>query len=94
MVCKQTVLGNIFKQARAHCLHTVESFQVLLYNSYNSIHQVICLHLVKWLNIFIWSTDGTLAGTTTSGQSNGNEGVLHIPQSSRTGVLPSDCLMS
>ena len=26
--------------------------------------------------------------------SNGNEGVLYIPQSSRTGASPSDCLLS
>ena len=36
--------------------------------------------------------DGTLTGATTLGQSgpgsNGNEGVLHIPQSSITGTSP------
>ena len=26
--------------------------------------------------------------------SNGNEGVIHIPQISKAGALPSDCLMS
>ena len=41
----------------------------------------------------------TLSGATTLGQSgprsNGNEGVLHIPQSSSiTGTSPSDCLVS
>ena len=40
----------------------------------------------------------TLSGTTTLGQSgpgsNGNEGVLLIPQSSKAGASPSDCLMS
>ena len=40
----------------------------------------------------------TLSGATTLGQSgpwsSGNEGVLHIPQSSWTGVSPSDCLVS
>ena len=40
-----------------------------------------------------------LSGATTSGQtgpgSDGNEGVLHIPQSSNTaGTSPSDCLVS
>ena len=38
--------------------------------------------------------DGTLAGTTTSGQSgprsNGSEGVLHIPQSPKTEDSQSD----
>ena len=37
--------------------------------------------------------DGTLTGTTTPGQSgpgsNGDEGVLHIPQTSKTGTSPS-----
>ena len=40
-----------------------------------------------------------LSGATTAGQSgpgsDGNEGVLHIPQSSSTtGTSPSDCLVS
>ena len=46
-----------------------------------------------------WPIDRTLSGATTPGQSgprsNGNEGVLHIPQSfSITGASPLDCLMS
>ena len=45
----------------------------------------------------IWPIDRTLSGATTPGHSrpgiNGNEGVLHIPQSSSIiGTLPSDCL--
>ena len=40
----------------------------------------------------------TLISTTTPGQScpgsNGNEEVLHIPQSSKTGTSPSDSLVS
>ena len=50
------------------------------------------MHTVKWVNGSIWSIDGTLAGSTNSGQSgpgsNGNEGVLYIPQNSRAGALP------
>ena len=47
----------------------------------------------------IWPIDRTLLGATSSGQSglgsDGNEGVLHIPQSSGiTCTSPSDCLMS
>ena len=47
----------------------------------------------------IWSIDRTLSGTTTLGLSgpgsDGNEGVLRIPQSSSiTGTSPSDCLVS
>ena len=41
---------------------------------------------------------GTLTGTTTPGQggpgSNGSKGEQHISQRSRSGVSPSDCLMS
>ena len=47
----------------------------------------------------IWPIDRTLSSATTPGQSgpgsDGNEEVLHIPQSSRfTGASPSDCLVS
>ena len=45
---------------------------------------------------FIWPIDGTLTGTTTLGQSgpksNGNEGVLQLPQSSKTGTLALDAV--
>ena len=46
----------------------------------------------------IWSIDRTLSGATTLSQSwpgsDGNEGVLCIPQSSSiTGTSPSDCLV-
>ena len=48
-------------------------------------------------NSSIWPIDRTLSSATTPGQSrpgsNGNERVLHIPQSI-TGALPSDCLVS
>ena len=41
----------------------------------------------KWLNSSIRPIDGTLIGTTVPGQSGseseGNEGILHIPQTSR-----------
>ena len=48
---------------------------------------------------FIYPIDRTLSGATTSGQSglgsDGNKGVLHIPQSSRIiEASPSDCLVS
>ena len=47
----------------------------------------------------IWPIDRTLSGATTPSQcgpgSDGNEGVLHIPQiSSITRTSPSDCLVS
>ena len=44
----------------------------------------------------IWPLDGTLTSTTTVGhsepESHGNEGVLHTPQISRTGVSSSDAV--
>ena len=50
-------------------------------------------------NTSIWPMDRTLSGVTTPSQSGpesiGNEGVLHILQSSTiTGVSSSDCLVS
>ena len=46
----------------------------------------------------IWPKGRTILGATTPGQSepgrNGNEEVLCIPQSSKAGSSPSDCLMS
>ena len=45
-----------------------------------------------------WPIDRTLSGYTTLVESgprcNGNEGILHIPQSSNTGASQSDCLVS
>ena len=58
----------------------------------------MCLYTVKWLNSSIWSKDGTLRGTAIPGQRepgiNGNEGVLHIFQSSRTEASTSRDLVS
>ena len=52
----------------------------------------------KWLISSIWLIDETLTGTTNPGKSwsgsNANEGVLHLPQSSRTRASPSDGLVS
>ena len=50
-------------------------------------------------NCSIWPIDRILSGAINLDQTgpgnDGNEGVLHIPQSSSTtGATPSDCLMS
>ena len=49
-------------------------------------------------NSSIWPIDKTLSGATTLGQSgsgsNGKERVLYIPQSSKTGALQSNGLVS
>ena len=50
-------------------------------------------------NSSIWPIDRTLSGAITPGHSgpgnNGNDGVLHIPQSPTiTGTSPSDCSVS
>ena len=64
------------------CLHTVIWFQVFLSNTNN------------FLNRSIWPTDGTLTDTSTPSQngpgSNGDEGIVHIPQSFRTGTSLPD----
>ena len=75
-------------------LHTIKSFQVLLYHCHN-LTSVICLHKV----CSIWLIDRTLSGATTLGQSgpgsDDKEEVLCIPQcSSITGTSPSDCLVT
>ena len=72
----------------------VKWFQLLLYNRHN-LTSIICLNTVCYTS----PIDRALSGTTTLGQnesgSNGNEGVLFIPQSSSiNGALPSDCLVS
>ena len=49
-------------------------------------------------NSSIWLIDRILSGATSPGQSrpgsNGNEGILHIPQSFIIGAVPSDALIS
>ena len=56
------------------------------------------MHIVKCSNSFIWPVERTLSVTNTPGQSGlwgrGNEGVLHIPQRSRTDAFLSDGLES
>ena len=74
-------------------------FDVLQCIINNSIkHQSFVFTQMKWLNCSTWPIDRTLSGVTSLGQSgpgnNSNQGVLHIPQSSRTGASPSDCLAS
>ena len=50
----------------------------------------------KWLNSSIWLSDRALTGTTTPGQSglgsNGNEVLLHITQSLKTGASSADAV--
>ena len=81
-------VDNTLKWAWELFLHTVNWFQILLYNNHN-LTSVICLHTV----CSIWPIDRTLSVATTPGQigpgSNGNEGVLYIPQIS----LSSDCVL-
>ena len=74
-------------------MHTVKWFQILLYNSHN-LTSIICLHTV----CAIRPIDRTMSGATTPSQrgpgSNGNEGVLYIPQISKAEASLSDVLMS
>ena len=70
-------------QTETKCYASCHIVLVIQFN----ISLTICLYAVKWLNISIWSIDGILIGTITTSRSgprsNGNEGVLHIPQSSK-----------
>ena len=85
-------------------LHTVKWFQLVLFNSNNSIYQSFinielnCFNYRKFVDIFIWPINGILTNTTTRGQSfflnNGNERVLYILDSSRTEASPSEGLLS
>ena len=84
------------------CLHPVKWFEVLLFNTNNSISNInnFFAHSSnhrKCLNSYIWPIDRTLTGITTPGQSetgdNDNEGLLHIPQSTRTGKSLLDGLV-
>ena len=56
------------------------------------------MHTVRWSNSSIWLIDGTLSSVTTPSQSgrgsNGNDGILHVPQSSRIEASSSDCVVS
>ena len=73
------------------------STQFILYLTW-VILLMICLHTFKCLNSSVWFIDETLTGSTTRCQSGpgriGNKGILHIPQNSRTGISPSDGLVS
>ena len=84
------------------CLHTVKcqnsSISKIQFSVSTVLFQAVQFSICMQISS-IWPIDGTLSGATTSGQSgpgsNGNEGVLCIPQSSSiTGTSPSDCLVS
>ena len=86
-----------------------QSFVYTLLNVQTVIFQTIQFNTVLvWsidrtlsgaITVFVWPIDRTLSGAITSGQSetgsDGNEGMLSIPQNSRvTGTSPSDYLVS
>ena len=91
------------------CSHTLKWLEVLLCNSisfictqlngakYCYVALTIQFNISNFAHSSIWSINRTLLGTTTPGQSgsgsNGNEGVLQIPQSFRIGTS-SDGLVS
>ena len=78
-----------FKQFSLSLVHSL-NMEIVLF-------QVIQFSIIAQFSS-IWPIDRTLSGATTPGPSgpgsDGNKGVLHIPQSSSiTGISPSDCLM-
>ena len=70
--------------------------QILLCNNTNSIKYQSFMCPIS--NVSIWPIDGTLSGTTTPVQngpgSNGNIGVLRIPESAWSEASPSDCMVT
>ena len=76
------------------CLQTVKWSVLFLTIQFNASH--LFAHSLSVEQFYLTHT--ILSGATTPGWSgpgsNGNEGALHIPQSSKTGASPSDCLMS
>ena len=83
--CKYTVCQKTFLLQAIQLIQTVQIQAIQFYN--------------KYAVSSIWPIDRTLSGATTPGQSeprsDGNLGVLSIPQSSCiTGTSPSDALLS
>ena len=91
MICKHILYVTFFDESQLF-LHTIKWFQVLQYNSHN-LTSIICLYIL----CSIWPINETISGGTTPGQhghgSNGNEGVLFIPQISKAGASWLDSLM-
>ena len=93
-------------QRCSSCIHftqTVLIQTIQLSLSTVSMSKTVLFQTIQfWISMqfsFIWPIDRTLSCTTTLGLngplSDGNEGVLCIPQSSSiTRTLPSDCLVS
>ena len=84
MLC---IIDNLIKQWSF--VYTQLTNQTVLFQTIQ--FSIICLHSVKISNSSIWPIYRTLSGATTLGQgrpgSDGNERVLHIPQSfSITGI--------
>ena len=73
-------------------LHTVKWFQILLCNSHN-LTSVFCLHTVYSIGPIDKTIRCYHSGSDGPG-SNGNEGVVNIPQNSKVRTLPSDGLIS
>ena len=90
MYCYST---QIIQLKIPHFLYTVKRLQLLQCNTNNSIQYQSIFYSVKWSDVSIWRIDGTLLGITTPGKSGpwriGNKGVLHIPQSYRSGTSAS-----
>ena len=64
----------------------------------SNFKKLICLHIVSMSNSSFLPIDRTQSGATTPEQrehgSNGNEWVHHISQISKTGIFPSDGVIS
>ena len=84
-------MSTLFNYQKTFLFQAIQFSQIVLIQT---IQLIISMQFSS-----VWPIDRTLSGATTLGQSgpgsDGNEGVLCIPQSSSiTGTSPSDCLVS
>ena len=89
--CQTVVIQTIQFSLSIVFVHTHLNVKIVLF-------QVILFNISMQFSS-IWPIDRTLSGATTPGpsgpESDGNERVIHIPQSSSiTGASSSDCLVS
>ena len=91
------IVWSITNNSISHLLHIQSINQRVLFLTIQFSMSFVCIQF-KMSNSSIWSIDRTLTVATTLGQSgpesDGNDGVLGIPQSSRPRALPSYCLGS
>ena len=93
--CNKTFLFQAIQLSQAVLIQTI-LFSISIFFIYTQLNVETVLFQAIQFSIStqfssIWAIDRTLSGITTSGQSgpggDGNEGVLHIPQSSSWNII-------